>query len=78
MNVFKQYQPRVAEMFEAVNSAAKGEDARQTALDKINDMLDDLETFISGWEEDEDAPEMKDALTLVDLLLSVEETIYQL
>jgi len=78
MNVFKHYQPRIAEMVKAVDSAAKSEDAEKAALDRINSILDDLEKFISEWDGDENAPEMKDALTLVDLLLSVEETIYQL
>lgn len=78
MNVLKQYQPRISEMVDAVNNPGEGEDAYQIALNKINDMLDDLEKFISGWEGREDAKEMKDAVTLVDLLMSVEETIYQL
>ena len=78
MNLIKHYQPRIAEMVEAVNNPGEGEDSRQTALDMINDMLTDLETFISEWEGDENASEMKDATTLVDLLMSVEETIYQL
>ena len=78
MNVIKHYQPRISALVEAVNHPEEGEDVRETALDMINDMLTDLEKFISGWEGGEDAPEMKDALTLVDLLLSVEETIYQL
>ena len=78
MNVIKHYQPRISALVEAVNHPEEGEDVRETALDMINDMLTDLEKFISGWEGGEDAPEMKDALTLVDLLLSVEETVYQL
>lgn len=78
MNVLKHYQPRIAALVEAVNNPGEGEDSRQTALDMINDMLTDLDTFVSEWDGDDNASEMKDAATLIDLLLSVEETVYQL
>ena len=78
MNVLKHYQPRISALVEAVNRPEEGEDVRETALDMINDMLTDLDTFVSEWGGDENASEMKDAATLIDLLLSVEETVYQL
>lgn len=78
MNVLKHYQPRISVLVEAVNRPEEGEDVRETALDMINDMLTDLDTFVSEWDGDDNASEMKDAATLIDLLLSVEETVYQL
>lgn len=78
MNVLKHYQPRISALVEAVNHPEEGEDARETALDMINEMLTDLDMFVSEWDGDDNASEMKDAATLIDLLLSVEETVYQL